>query len=148
MPKLRDLPPEVLRQISHLLRNPGSNSGDGIDPDAELPEPTGWNVLCLQYVRGDTMQTPGGMTLHLPNQTRKEDQYQGRCGIVVALGQDAYKDEAKYPRGPWVQFGDIVAWPALENASGRYSFAGGTLAVVPDDRLTLKGVDLARMTGR
>jgi hypothetical protein len=141
--KLNDLPADVLAKISHLV---GGNQG--INPDAVLPEPNGYNVLVLQYVRPETVTTQGGMKLILAHTTQKEDQYQGRVGIVLTLGPDAYGDEAKFPNGAWVQPGDVVAWPALENASGRYAFGGQTLAVIPDDRLVLKGCDLSLMVGR
>lgn len=144
--KLADLPAETLAVIAHLLRSADNTAG--IDPDLTLPEPTGYHVLCLQYVRPESITTAGGMKLILAAQTRKEDEFQGRLGVVLALGPDAYQDTGKYPSGPWVKPGDIVAWPALENASGRYAFGSGTLCVVPDDRLTLRGCDTSAMVGR
>ena len=144
--RLADLPAASLAAIAHLVRS--NENPNGIDPEAVLPEPTGFHVLCLQYVRPEVVTTSGGMRLHLAAQTRKEDEYQGRVGVVLALGPDAYSDTAKFPSGPWVAVGDIVAWPALENASGRYAFGSGTLAAITDDRLVFRGCDPKQMVGR
>lgn len=136
--KISDLPAPTLEKIAHLI-----GGTQGVDPDADLPTVNGYNVLCLQYVRPEKVGS-----IILASQTLKEDAHQGRVGIVLALGPDAYADETKFPAGPWVAVGDVVAWPALENASGRYPFGGQTLAVVPDDRLMLKGCNLRLMVGR
>jgi hypothetical protein len=146
--RLKDLPADVLEKIAHLVNTGTTPSTQGINPDAVLPVPNGYNVLVLQYVRPETIRTAGGMSLILAATTQKEDAFQGRLGIVLALGADAYQDSVKFPNGAWVQPGDIVAWPALENASSRYPFGGQTLAAIPDDRLVLKHCDLALMVGR
>lgn len=144
--KLNDLPADVLAKIAHLIKSPGNNAG--ADPEAELPVPTGFHVLCLQYVRPDAITTAGGMKLILAEQTRREDSYQGRIGIVLALGADAYSDTGKFPSGPWCKVGDVIAWPPLENVSGRYPFEGVTLAAITDDRVVFTGCDPAKMVGR
>lgn len=143
--RLNDLPAETKAVIAHMLRS--EDNPQGIDGDAVLPEPTGFHVLCLQWVRGESVQV-GSMKLILAESTRREDQYQGRLGVVLALGPDAYSDTVKFPSGPWVKVGDVVAWPALENASGRYAFGSGTLAGITDDRLVFRGCDPAMMVGR
>lgn len=144
--KLNDLPPEALAKIAHMIRKPDRT--EGIDPDADLPVPTGYHVLCLQYVRSEEHVGRNGTVIILPGQTLREDAYQGRIGLVLALGEDAYKDDAKFPSGAWVKVGDFVAWPSLENAAARYAFDSGTLACIPDDRLTMRACPPERMMGR
>jgi co-chaperonin GroES (HSP10) len=139
--KLNDLPADVLGKIAHMLKS--QSNPNGIDADAVLPEPTGWHVLTLQYQRPE--KTSGGIIF--AEKTRKEDEYQGRVGVVLSLGPAAYAAE-RFGDHPWVAVGDLVAWPALENAAGRYAFGGCVLAVLPDDRLTLRGCDPAHMVGR
>lgn len=144
--KLNDLPESVLAQIAHLLKSPTNSAG--ADPEAVLPVPTGWHVLCLQYVRPDAITTAGGMKLILAEQTRREDAYQGRIGIVLALGPDAYADTVKFPSGAWCKVGDIIAWPPLESTTGRYPFEGVTLCAITDDRIVFTACDVSKMVGR
>lgn len=131
--KLSDLPAEALAKYRHLL--------EGVPPDAEFPEPTGWFVMVLQFVRPDGKTLAGGQKLFFADKTRDEDKYQGRAGVVLALGPDAYADRSKYPRGPWVKPGDQVLWPTLETAAQRQTYHGLILAFLPDDRLVATRVD-------
>ena len=50
-------------------------------------------VLVAVYVRGDT--TRGGIIL--PDQTRDEDEHQGKVGLIVKKGPNAFED----PDGKW-----------------------------------------------
>ena len=59
--------------------------------------------------------------------------------MVLALGPDAYADRAKFPQGAWCKPGDWIAWPALE--AQKVAFGELTLAVLPDDKIMLLGVD-------
>lgn len=134
--RLSDLPAEALAPIAHLLE------GKRIE-DLVFPDPTGWHVMVLQYVRPDGKVLAGGGKLFFADQTRKEDEYQGRVGLVLAVGPDAYRDAVKFPAGPWVKPGDWVCWPALESAAQRQKYHGVVLAFLPDDRVVGVGVDPA-----
>lgn len=131
--RLSDLPAGVLAKFEHLL--------EGVPPDAEFPEPTGWHVMVLQYIRPEGKRLSGGGVLYFADKTKEEDKYQGRAGLVLALGPDAYADRVKYPGGPWVQPGDLVLWPALETAAQRQTYHGLVLSFLPDDRLVARRVD-------
>lgn len=133
--KLSSLPAESLAPVAHLL--------EGKPADLDFPDPTGWHVMVLQYVRPESKAVAGGGKLYFPDQTRKEDEYQGRVGLVLAVGPDAYKDPAKFPAGPWVTPGDWVAWPALESAAQRQRYHGLIVAFLPDDRIVATGVNPA-----
>lgn len=133
--RLGDLPAEALAKCSHLL--------EGKSLDLEFPEPTGWHVMVLQYVRPDGKALAGGGRIYYADQTRKEDEYQGRVGMVLAVGPDAYRDPVKYPSGPWVRPGDWIGWPALESAAQRQKYHGLILAFLPDDRVVCVRVDPA-----
>jgi hypothetical protein len=140
--KLNDLAPATLALIAHLLKSP--SNPQGADPEAELPKPTGYHVLALQYVRPE--KSSGGIIFS--GATLREDSLQGRVGIVLALGPDAYTDTAKFPSGEWCKVGDVIAWPPLENVSGRYPFGGAVLCAMTDDRVVFTGVDVSKMVGR
>lgn len=111
----------------------------------DVPEPTGYHVLVMQYVRPDTIKTGSGFTLHVAGKTQREDEYQGRVGLVLAVGPDAYKDTVKFPGGAWCAPGDTVLWPPVESAATRFKYGGKAgeqtvLALLPDDRILARGV--------
>lgn len=131
--RLSELPAEALAAFAHLL--------EGKSPDLEFPDPTGWHVMVLQYVRPDAKTLPGGQRLYFADKTKQEDEYQGRVGLVLAVGPDAYRDPVKYPGGPWVRPGDWVLWPTLETAAQRQRYHGLVIAFLPDDRVVARSVD-------
>ena len=133
--KLRHLPGETLAKCMHVLEAiPGAL-------DLDLPEPTGWHVLVMQYVRAESKVLPGGQKLFFAESTRREDEYQGRVGVVLALGPDCYADKSRYPRGAWVKPGDWVIWPTLESAAQRQRYGGLILAFLPDDKVLGRAID-------
>ena len=78
-----------------------------------LPKPTGWRILILPYTLPQS--TKGGVILS--DETRERNQLATNVGYVVSLGPDAYRDEGKFPDGPWCKSGD---WVML----GRYAGSG------------------------
>lgn len=143
--KLNDLAPSVLDMIRHMILSPENT--DGIDPEQQFPEPTGWHVLCLMYVRPE--RTKGGIIL--THDTRREDVTQGRVGLVLQLGPEAFSDQEKFPEGPWCEVGEFVGWPALESTTHKLAWGVqgiNTLVAIPDNRITLRRVPAHMVTGR
>lgn len=105
-----------------------------------LPRPAGYYVLAVQYVRPDTTTLKSGFVLHNAGVTQKEDKFQGRSGLVIALGPDAYAGD-KFKSGPWCKVGDWIAWPSMENAAARMEYNKVVITTIPDDRVVLVGVD-------
>ena len=66
-----------------------------------LPKPTGWRILILPYTLPQS--TKGGVILS--DETRERNQLATNVGYVVSLGPDAYRDELKFPDGPWCKSG-------------------------------------------
>lgn len=131
--RLSDLPAGVLAPVQHLL--------EGKPADLEFPDPTGWHVLVLQYIRPKERALVGGGVLHLPDSVVREDEFQGRVGVVLAVGPEAYRDVGKYPGGPWCKPGDWVLWPAVENGAMRQRYHGLVVGLLADDRVVAVGVD-------
>jgi len=129
--RLADLAPADAARFNHLL--------SACDPNAALPTPTGWHLTVLQYVRPEGTKTKGGIILS--GMTLKEDEYQGRVGLVLALGPDAYADRTRYPNGPWVQPGDWIAWPRMAEAAAKIAIGPLTLCVLADEKVLVRGVD-------
>jgi co-chaperonin GroES (HSP10) len=124
------IPPEAAAKFEHLLADLRG---------VELPQPTGWFVLAVQYRKPE--KSKGGIIL--TDKTKQEDDYQGRCGLVIAAGPDAYKGD-KFTSA-WCGVGDVIAWPAMENAANRMKYAGVVVTAIPDDRVVLRGVDPERV---
>lgn len=74
---------------------------------------TGHQVLVGIYVRPE--QTRGG--LFLPETHRREDVFQGKVGLVLAVGPEAFVPSEQYPFkvraevGDWVVFKVADGWP-------------------------------------
>ena len=129
-----DLPADVLAKAGHLIDKLRGKP---------LPQPTGWHVLVLQYIRPDAITTASGMKLYTAPTMQREDEYQGRCGLVLALGPDAYGDQVKFGSGPWCKVGDWVSWRNMESAASRITYAGTTIARLADDTIVDVGIDPA-----
>ena len=127
-------------------RGPAAHLLDVMDP-AAIPRPLGYNVLVLLYVRPE--RTAGGIIL--AEQSKREDEYQGVVGLVLALGPEAYGDGSKFPSGAWVQPGDWVAWPRLKATATRFKVQGRegrdgvVFCVLADDSFTAVGIDPERL---
>jgi len=78
----------------------------------KLPVPTGYRMLVVPYTQPG--KTRGGILLS--DSTLKIEELATTIGYVIALGADCYKDEAKYPMGPWCKKGDYILF-------GRYAGA-------------------------
>ena len=130
-----ELAPEVWAKAPHLRELLAGQS---------IPAPTGWHVLVLQYIR---QQKVGSIIMS--DRTRTEDEYQGRVGLVLALGPDAYSDKVKFGSGPWCKPGDWIVWPAVEAATSRFAYGPrvngerAILTLVSDDRVLATNVDPA-----
>jgi co-chaperonin GroES (HSP10) len=56
--------------------------------------------------------------------------------FVVALGPDAYKDEKRFPSGPWCKEGDFII--VRSNSGTRLDIQGREFRIINDD--TVEGV--------
>jgi co-chaperonin GroES (HSP10) len=71
----------------------------------QLPEPTGWKVLCIvpnvdeKFENSDIVKAETFM---------RQEENATTVLFVVKVGPDAYKDTAKFPSGPWCKEGDFV----------------------------------------
>jgi co-chaperonin GroES (HSP10) len=78
------------------------------------PEFVGWNkVMVALYIRPE--KTLGGLIL--PDKSKDEDVFQGKVGLIVAMGPQAFVDDdntkfhgVKYSVGDWVWFRASEGW--------------------------------------
>ena len=71
----------------------------------QLPNPTGWKLLCAIPEVEDKFS---GTDLLKPDSMAKIEEHSTTVLFVVKVGPDAYKDESKFPQGPWCKEGDFV----------------------------------------
>ena len=96
------------------------------DRDA-VPVPTGYHILIA--VPSIEEKTKGGIIR--PDQLRQLEKTASIFGLVLAVGPDAYKDEAKFPSGPWCKVDD---WVVFRSYSGtRFIVNGQELRLINDD---------------
>ena len=79
------------------------------------------DVVVALWARGEEERTPGGIIV--PGATRDENIYQGKCGLVLMMGPQAFEDDpdrdppivwpVKAEVGDWVVFRVSDGWPFL-----------------------------------
>ncbi len=94
-----------------------------------LPEPTGWRLLVLPY-KGQG-KTKGGVIL--ADQTMEERSYTTVTGLVLKIGPDCYRDETRYPNGPWCKKGDWIIFGRY--AGSRFGIEGGEVRILNEDEI-------------
>tara|TARA_X000001388_G_scaffold68014_1_gene55553 strand:- start:9280 stop:9798 length:519 start_codon:yes stop_codon:yes gene_type:complete len=94
-----------------------------------LPNPTGWRILVLPY-KGQA-KTKGGVIL--ADQTMEERSYTTVTGLVLKVGPDAYKDEKRFPDGPWCKVNDWIIFGRY--AGSRFGIEGGEVRILNDDEI-------------
>lgn len=112
------------------------DSEGNLDPEklengilGRIPKPTGWRIAILPY-RG-AEKTKGGIVL--AEETQKKTQLGTICGYVLRMGDLAYKDESKFPTGPWCVEGDWIIFGRY--AGSRIQIDGGEIRILNDDEI-------------
>lgn len=107
-----------------------------LDPDSigeslldRMPAPTGWRILVLPY-RGRG-KTEGGV--YLPDAAVEQQQVSTQVGYVLKVGPLAYKDNEKFPSGPWCAERDWVMFARY--AGSRFAIDGGEVRILNDDEI-------------
>ena len=94
-----------------------------------LPSPSGWRLLILPY-RGKGKTEAG---IYLPDQVVERESVATVCGYVLKVGSLAYKDETKFPSGPWCKEKDWVIFGRY--AGARFKIDGGEVRILNDDEV-------------
>ena len=96
---------------------------------SKLPEPTGWRLLVLPFKMKE--KTKGGIII--TDDVVERAQVASTCGLVLAVGPDAYKDKKRYPDGPWCKKGSWVVFARY--AGSRIKIDGGEVRLLNDDEV-------------
>ena len=94
-----------------------------------LPKPVGYRLLVRPYQ--PKQKTKGG--LYLTEKTLETQQLTTVVGFVVKMGDLCYKDEDKYPTGPWCKEKDWVVFARY--AGSRMEIDGGEIRMLNDDEV-------------
>lgn len=100
---------------------------DGDDLLAKLPEPKGYRILIA--VPEITEKTDGGVII--PDERRNAEETASVVGYVIRVGEDAYKDPARFPNGPWCKEGDFVIFRSYSGT--RFKVKGREFRLINDD---------------
>jgi co-chaperonin GroES (HSP10) len=98
----------------------------------QLPEPKGYKILCAIPDASETYQ--GGIVK--ADSTRTIEEHSTVVLFVVRVGDLAYKDESRFPTGPWCKEGDFFLTRAY--AGTRFKIHGREFRIINDD--TVEGV--------
>jgi len=93
----------------------------------QLPEPTGFRVLCMVPHVEDKFESG----ILKPDSMVKVEEHSTVVLFVVALGPDAYADKTRFPNGPWCKKGDFVLTRAY--AGTRFKIHGREFRLINDD---------------
>jgi len=98
----------------------------------QLPDPKGYKILCAIPEASETYESG----LVKSGQTKHIEEHSTVVLFVVKVGDLAYKDESRFPTGPWCKEGDFVLTRAY--AGTRFKIHGREFRIINDD--TVEGV--------
>ena len=93
----------------------------------QLPTPTGYRILCA--IPEQEKEFEGGIIK--ADETIMIEETLTTVLFVVAMGPDCYKDQSRFPSGPYCQVGDFVL--IRPNAGSRLVIHGKEFRMINDD---------------
>ena len=96
----------------------------------QLPDPTGCKVLCAVPAIDEKFE---GTELYRPDSLAKLEEHATTVLFVLKVGPDAYKDDRKFPSGPWCAEGDFVLVRAYSGT--RFKIHGREFRLLNDDQI-------------
>ena len=93
----------------------------------KLPKPTGYKILVVMPAVQET--TAGGV--YMPEALKAQEEVASIVGQVLALGGEAYKDQSKFPSGPYCEGGDFVIFRSYSGT--RFKIDGREFRLINDD---------------
>lgn len=112
--------PEVVGAYSFTASNE--------DKAKQLPRPSGYRILCAIPEIDKEFEESGLVKADL---TIRNEELMTTVLFVVDLGPDCYKDEKRFPTGPWCKQGDFVL--VRPHAGSRLVIHGRELRLINDD---------------
>ena len=95
----------------------------------KLPDPTGWRLLVMPFQVKE--KSEGGVII--AEETLDRGRAAVQVGYVLKMGPLCYKDDDKYPTGPWCKPKDWVIFARY--AGSRMGIDGGEIRMLNDDEV-------------
>ena len=111
-----------------------TNEEEEATPDI-LPELPGFHVLVRPVSVKE--KTKGGILL--PNSTKEDMSYLTTVGKVIKMGNLAYNDTDKFPKGPWCKEGDYICY--AKHAGQKIQYKEVKMILLYDDQVIMKVED-------
>lgn len=93
----------------------------------QLPDPSGYRILCAIPEMEETYESgiiKSDITLH-------HEELLTTVLFVVKMGPDCYKDDKRFPTGPWCKVGDFIL--VRPHAGTRLLIHGREFRIINDD---------------
>ena len=116
-----------LSLILHQLKLKSEAEVQEEEKAKQVPIPSGYRILCA--VPEVEKTTESGIALS--DDYIKREELLATVLFVVEVGPDAYRDQKKFPTGPWCQKGDFVI--VRPNAGTRLVIHGKDFRMINDD---------------
>ena len=111
-----------------------TNEEEETTPDI-LPELPGFHVLVRPVSVKE--KTKGGIII--PNSTKEDMSYLTTVGKVIKMGNLAYNDTDKFPKGPWCKEGDYICY--AKHAGQKIQYKEVKMLLLYDDQVIMKVQD-------
>ena len=99
------------------------------DKAKQLPEPVGYHIL----VAIPDVEDKYDSGLIKADSTMHTEEVLSTVFFVVKMGADCYKDEKRFPNGPWCKVGDFIL--ARPNSGTRLKIHGREFRLINDDSI-------------
>jgi len=93
----------------------------------QLPDPSGYRILCAIPEIEDSYDNG----LIKADTTMKYEELLTTVLFVIKMGPDCYKDETRFPSGPWCKTGDFIL--VRPHAGTRVKIHGREFRIINDD---------------
>jgi len=93
----------------------------------QLPEVSGYRILCAIPEADDKFDSG----LIKSSETMRNEEVLSTVFFVVKMGPDCYKDEKRFPTGPWCKVGDFIL--ARPNSGTRLKIHNREFRIINDD---------------
>jgi len=100
-----------------------------------LPELPGFHILVRPVSVKE--KTKGGILI--PNSTKEDMSYLTTVGKVIKIGNLAYNDKDKFPKGPWCKEGDYICY--AKHAGQKIQYKEVKMILLYDDQVIMKVQD-------
>lgn len=110
-----------------IIKKPAEPEVPVEDRAKQLPEPSGYRILC--GIPDTEEKTSGG--IFKADETMKFEELTTPVLFVIKIGPDAFKDEKRFPSGPWCKEGDFIL--TRPHAGSRVKIHGREFRIINDD---------------